>query len=249
MYHYTYRLDLPETGEFYFGSRTSKNHPTIDNYLGSMVSWKPEKDKLVKTILKSDFVCREDCIEHERSLIIENIKNSLNRNACIPSTRFVCVDMGMYINEAGKICRLFKDDELIKNGTFKPFWKDRKHTDKAKLNMSKSAKTRKINPENESLRRKNISNKMEGVPKPQGFGAHLSKMMIGNTIYSDFLKKPGSLPPNLKKVQQFNVNNQLIKEWISVGSASKELGISYWGINMCCRGKSKTSGGFIWKYV
>ena len=52
MYHYVYKLELPETKEYYFGSRTSKVEPIKDvYYLGSMKSWKPDKKKLVKTII------------------------------------------------------------------------------------------------------------------------------------------------------------------------------------------------------
>ena len=32
MYHYVYKLELPETKEYYFGSRTSKVEPIKDVY-------------------------------------------------------------------------------------------------------------------------------------------------------------------------------------------------------------------------
>ena len=37
-YHYVYRLDHIDTNEFYFGSRTSKYHPSVDKYMGSMIT-------------------------------------------------------------------------------------------------------------------------------------------------------------------------------------------------------------------
>ena len=49
MYHYVYKLEHIETKEFYVGSRTSKLHPSLDVYLGSMKTWKPDKTKLKKT--------------------------------------------------------------------------------------------------------------------------------------------------------------------------------------------------------
>lgn len=88
MYHYVYRLDHIETKEFYIGSRTSSVHPSLDCYLGSMVVWKPDKTKLIKTILKDNFNNRNDAIGYEASLITENINDSLNRNYSIPNTKF-----------------------------------------------------------------------------------------------------------------------------------------------------------------
>jgi hypothetical protein len=47
MFHYVYQVEHIETDEFYIGSRTSKNiHPSLDPYLGSMKTWKVNKNKL-----------------------------------------------------------------------------------------------------------------------------------------------------------------------------------------------------------
>jgi hypothetical protein len=40
----------------------------------------------------------------------------------------------------------------------------------------------------------------------------------------------------------------LIKEWNDITQASKELNIYNSNISMCCKGKLKTTGGYIWKY-
>lgn len=88
MYHYVYRLEDIKTGEFYIGSRSCQNHPTLDNYLGSMVVWKPNKKMLKKEILKSDFKNREDANEYEKFLIESNINDDLNRNFSIPPKTF-----------------------------------------------------------------------------------------------------------------------------------------------------------------
>lgn len=88
MYHYVYKLENYETGEYYFGSRTCRNHPSLDCYLGSMKVWKPEKKKLIKTILEYNFVNRDDAIEYEKNLIKDNINHPLNRNYSIPDRKF-----------------------------------------------------------------------------------------------------------------------------------------------------------------
>ncbi len=89
MNHYVYKLEHIETGEFYFGCRSSKIDPKEDLcYFGSMKSWKPNKEKLKKYILKQDFLNREDAIKYEVLLIKENINHSLNRNYHVPGLGF-----------------------------------------------------------------------------------------------------------------------------------------------------------------
>lgn len=52
----------------------------------------------------------------------------------------------------------------------------------------------------------------------------------------------------LRPIQQYSLNNELIKEYDSIVSASIETNIAKNAICNCCRNVSKTSGGFIWKY-
>lgn len=49
-----------------------------------------------------------------------------------------------------------------------------------------------------------------------------------------------------KKILQYDKNNIFIKEYKSITDAYNETGINH--INLCCREKTKTAGGFIWKY-
>ena len=51
------------------------------------------------------------------------------------------------------------------------------------------------------------------------------------------------------KVAQYDKEGNLIKVWDYIKQASDELGINRVAIGNCCRGKSKTSGGFVWKYI
>jgi nucleosome binding factor SPN SPT16 subunit len=54
--------------------------------------------------------------------------------------------------------------------------------------------------------------------------------------------------PNKKKILQYNLNGNFIKEWDSLVEASKALNINRTGITNCLRRKSKHAGGFIWNY-
>ncbi len=48
-------------------------------------------------------------------------------------------------------------------------------------------------------------------------------------------------------VLQYSKEGVFIREWSYSKEAEKELGISHRTIDACCKGKLKTSGGYIWK--
>jgi|APSaa5957512576_1039674.scaffolds.fasta_scaffold11966_3 hypothetical protein len=141
--HYVYRLDDPITGEFYIGSRSCKCKITDDNYMGSYKRWKPEdKTRLIKTILKTDFLNKNDAYDFEAGVIGENINNKLNRNYHIPANGFR-MDGTHHTNETkrkiseastGRIC----SDETRKKLSISST--GRYHTNEAKKKMSESRK-------------------------------------------------------------------------------------------------------------
>lgn len=51
----------------------------------------------------------------------------------------------------------------------------------------------------------------------------------------------------LKKIKQYDINGNFIKEHNSSREAGKLLNISEKTISSCVNGHSKTAGGFIWK--
>ena len=59
----------------------------------------------------------------------------------------------------------------------------------------------------------------------------------------------GSKNPRAKKVIQYDKDNNYIKTWGCSKEASDELGICSNSIRQCCRGKYKSAGGYIWKFV
>jgi hypothetical protein len=65
----------------------------------------------------------------------------------------------------------------------------------------------------------------KGRPKPKEFGDKLSK-----------------------PIHQYDLDGNFIKEWVSCREAHRVLGIHYGSISLCCLGKGKTAGKFIWKY-
>lgn len=50
------------------------------------------------------------------------------------------------------------------------------------------------------------------------------------------------------RVQQYNKQNNLVREYLSLKEAEKITKIKYQQISRCCRNKQKSAGGYIWKY-
>lgn len=56
--------------------------------------------------------------------------------------------------------------------------------------------------------------------------------------------------PTKKPVYQIDKNTgEIIKEWNCMNAAVKTLGINISGIVNCCKGRLKSAGGFVWRYV
>lgn len=52
-----------------------------------------------------------------------------------------------------------------------------------------------------------------------------------------------------RKVNQYDINNNFIKQWNSIKEAHRDLNINDANITRCCKGIYKTTGGFIWRYA
>jgi group I intron endonuclease len=98
-----------------------------------------------------------------------------------------------------------------------------------------------------------ISTALKGKPKPIGTGDKISKSKKGislnykrTLLHSDNLAKS-----NYKSVIQYNINNILIKKWLSIKEAE-----AYYNpriktqdnIGACCRNKQQTAYGYKWQY-
>lgn len=73
-----------------------------------------------------------------------------------------------------------------------------------------------------------------------------NKSQLGKKKSSEAIEKQRN--KILIPILQFDINGNLIKEWKGVIIAANELNIDNTAISACLRGKSKTSGGYIWKY-
>jgi hypothetical protein len=57
------------------------------------------------------------------------------------------------------------------------------------------------------------------------------------------------IKPSYKKVIQYDLYENFVKEWESIVDVEKILKINSSNISKCCKGKLKTAGGFVWKYA
>lgn len=51
-----------------------------------------------------------------------------------------------------------------------------------------------------------------------------------------------------RKILQYSKSGEFIREWQSAAEVKRVLGIDRSHISACCKGKLKSSGGFIWRY-
>ena len=88
--HYTYKVTLFETGQFYIGVRSFDGDPLNDPYKGSMVSWKVDKTKLVKEVIceYDTRLCANEAEKFMLTLQLKANKNPLCMNAYVPDVGY-----------------------------------------------------------------------------------------------------------------------------------------------------------------
>ena len=98
-------------------------------------------------------------------------------------------------------------------------------------------------PKSEATK-KAIGDALKGVPKSEA-----TKKAIGDALKgvpkSEATKKAIG-EANSKKILQFTKSGEFLREWSSMSEAMRQTGIG--NICRCCRGITKSAGGFIWKY-
>lgn len=103
---------------------------------------------------------------------------------------------------------------------------------------------------NWGTRNKRISEKLTGLKKGPMADSHKKKISEGNKNSEKAKKARKQNAIKLyKKVAQYDLSGNFIKEYDSELIASDKTGICYAAINMCACGHRQTAGGFIWKKV
>ena len=82
----------------------------------------------------------------------------------------------------------------------------------------------------------------------------LGKLLgVSRTTARNYLEKYGLYEKfkskydfHAKTVLQYDINNNLIREWASINDVQETLHL--YKISECCKFKRKSCGGFIWRY-
>lgn len=123
-----------------------------------------------------------------------------------------------------------------------------KHTDEEKRKIGESHKGMKHTIES----KKKMSDSHKGKPGRIKSDEERFKISIGNKgkIRSAEIRKKlsDSAIKRKQEVLQYTLDNIFIAEYSSITLASIETGIIAAAISANCRNKSKSAGGFIWKY-
>lgn len=93
-----------------------------------------------------------------------------------------------------------------------------------------------------------IESKIKMSNSRKGLFAGINNPMYGRHETNPAFGKFGKEHPASKKVLQFNKEGVMIKEWDSISDVYRELKIIPTNITAVCRGRTKSAGGFIWKY-
>lgn len=135
-----------------------------------------------------------------------------------------------------------------------------KHTEESKKKMSLSQKGVSRNFSKEVIEQKRLHFKSENNPMKNP----ISKQKVidartgNNTWVTEYMKEKArnhiqeSVKNNTqvgnKPVLQYDLEGNFIREWVSITSIKKELGFSKECIIRCCKEKTISTWGYVWKY-
>ena len=136
-----------------------------------------------------------------------------------------------------------------------------KHTKEARANMSKAHLGKKLTKE--SIEKRTLKQGGEnhwtfGKERTQETKEKVSKTLKENykSGYEHPFKGKNHKDDTKNKISkklmipiiQYSLEGALLKEWNGATEAAKQLGIHASNITACCKGKTKSSNNYIWKY-
>jgi hypothetical protein len=102
--------------------------------------------------------------------------------------------------------------------------------------------------QSESEKQKRIESR-KGYRHSEETKRKISNSHKGKKVSKEHMEKlhKGQILANSKAIGQYDLQGNFIKSWQSATVAAKEIGLHPTSIRHCVQGKTKTSGGYIWK--
>lgn len=261
-YHYVYKLTDITTNEFYYGSRSCDHSPDEDSdYMGSMVTWNPVKENLVKDLIEINFNTRDDAMLYENEIIKKYINDELNRNYATPYGKFY--RLGPPVNKGVKNPNHSKrmtgeNNPRYNKNNVAVIQYDRFGNFIKKWNSIREASTT-LNIKYEYIKgcifgtkrivfgymwRRYEGESYEHKIKPYKRSSKCKnqKTTVIDTIKVEYVEE------NHIPIYQYTMNGMFITQWSCLTIASRSTGIGVININNCLENITKSSGGFQWKY-
>ena len=119
-----------------------------------------------------------------------------------------------------------------------------KRSDKTKKKMSESMTGHEVSEET----KKKISESMNGRVLTEEHRKKISESMTGR-VFTEESKKKMSEAHGVNGILQFSKDGEFISEYQSTMDAERQTGCHHQHICKCCKGKLKSTGGYIWMYA
>lgn len=142
-------------------------------------------------------------------------------------------------------------------GKDNPFY-GKHHTEAAKQEMSKKAKERFANPENHPFYGRSHTEETKQKMRENHADFRGDKHPMYGRKHTDEARKKmganhkdmrGKNSPCSRAVAQYTISGELIGIFDSGGEAFRATNVAQSSICSCAKGKLKSAGGFVWKYV
>ncbi len=240
---YIYRINNKLNNEFYIGRTTTTVNKRFVNH-----RYEARRNKIDCAIYRA---MRKYGTENFEAIEVEkvtaNTKGELSDKLDELEMHYIAHFKPVYNSAPGGIGRTGvswteerreKFRELMSGENNPNFGKEMSEETRQKL--SDALKGRVISEES----RKKRSETMKGVPKTEETRIKMREAASKRTN-----KMPtGKEHHNSKSIAQYDLEGNLINTFESIHQAAKELSIQPNGICLCCKGKLKKSGGYVFRY-